>query len=298
MTDHRPSLEQWRALQAVIDCGSFEAAAERLHRSQSAVSHAVRQLQDRLPVRILRQQGRRTVLTEAGEALLRRSRTLVDEAAALDALAHTLGQGWEPEIALAADVVSPPELVMRALAAFGERAPQTRIDLYEPVLSGTQSAIAEREVDLALAVHVPPGFPVEPLLDIDFVAVAAPEHPLHGLAPPLSFADLKTHRQIVVRDTGPQGLDSGWLGAEQRWTVAHMRSSIDALQRGLGFAWVPRPLIAEELAADRLRALPLASGGTRRATLNLVIVAADGGGPAVANLATLLRREAQRIATH
>ena len=290
----QPSLDQWRVLQAVVDHGSFAAAAEHLHRSQSAVSHAVHQLQERLPVAILVQRGRRTVLTDAGEALLRRSRALTDEAGALDALAHNLAAGWAAEITLAADAISPPELVMRALTAFGERSPWTRIDLHETVLSGTRAAIVERRVDLALTTQVPPGFAFEALAEVEFVAVASPDHVLHQLGRTLAFSDLKSHRQLVVRDTGPQALDAGWLGAEQRWTVSHMRTSIDAIRRGLGFAWIPRDLIAEDLAEDRLRPLPLETGGTRRATLNLVEVAADGGGPATRALADSLRAEGAR----
>lgn len=289
-----PSLEQWRTLQAVVDHGSFEAAAEHLRRSQSAVSHAVHQLQQRLPVRILVRKGRRTVLTEAGEALLRRSRALVDEAEALEALAAMLAEGWAAQVALAADAISPPELVMGALTAFGERSPQTRVNLHETALSGTRAAIVERRVDLALAAEVPPGFPFEALVDVEFVAIASPSHPLHRLGRTLTFSDLKPQRQLVVRDTGPQGVDSGWLGAEQRWTVAHMRTSIDAIRRGLGFAWIPRDLVADDLAADRVRPLPLETGVTRRTTLNLVEVATDGGGPAVQALADLLRRQAER----
>ena len=295
MSSSRPSLDQWRALQAVVDHGSFEAAAEHLHRSQSAVSHAVRQLQARLPVAILAQSGRRTVLTEAGEALLRRSRALVDEAGALEAFAETLAEGWAAEIALAADAIAPPEMVLQALAAFGERSPQTRVDLHETVLSGTRAAIVERRVDLALSAEVPPGFPFEALVEVEFVAVASPAHALHRLERTLGFSDLKAHRQLVVRDTGPQGVDAGWLGAEQRWTVGHMRTSVEAIRRGLGFAWIPRDFIADDLAADRVRALPLESGGTRRVSLDLVLVDGDEAGPAARALADLLRQEARAL---
>ena len=294
MSQPRVPLDHWRVLQAVVDHGGFDAAAEHLGRSQSAVSYAVQRLQEQLPVAVLAREGRRTVLTEAGEALLRRSRALVGEAAALEELAATLAEGWEAEIAIAVDVICPPEVILPALAELGERSPQTRVDMLEPVLSGTRDAIVQRRVGLAIGAQVPPGFLAEPLLDVEFVAVAHPAHPLHRLGRPVTASDLRTHRQIVVRDTGPQRLDAGWLGAEQRWTVAHMRTSADALRRGLGFAWIPRDLIAEDLAADRLRPLPLETGGTRRATLSLVFVAGDAAGPGTRELARLILEQARR----
>jgi DNA-binding transcriptional LysR family regulator len=105
-------------------------------------------------------------------------------------------------------------------------------------------------------------------------------------------SDLRTHRQIVVRDTGRQGRDSGWLGAEQRWTVSHVRTSAATLEQGMGFAWLPREVIAEQLADGRLVPLPLESGGTRRVPLNLVLVDRDGAGPAARALADALREQA------
>ena len=63
------SLDQWRALQAVVDYGGYAQAAAQMHRSQSSVSHAVSKLQAQLGVPLLRIEGRRAVLTTAGEVV-------------------------------------------------------------------------------------------------------------------------------------------------------------------------------------------------------------------------------------
>ena len=70
----RVTLDQWRTLQAVVDHGGFAQAAEVLHRSQSSVSYTVARMQEQLGVPLLRIDGRKAVLTEAGDVLLRRSR--------------------------------------------------------------------------------------------------------------------------------------------------------------------------------------------------------------------------------
>ena len=62
----RVTLDQWRTLQAVVDHGGFAQAAEALHRSQSSVSYTVARMQDQLGVPLLRIDGRKAVLTEAG----------------------------------------------------------------------------------------------------------------------------------------------------------------------------------------------------------------------------------------
>lgn len=299
MTERTPrtTLDQWCVLQAIVDHGGFEPAAEALARSQSSVSYAVRQLEGRLPVALFERDGRRAELTEAGAALLRRARALVEEARSLERYAQTLARGWEAEVTLAADIISPPDFLMPALAAFSESAPQTRVRVLETVLTGTTDAIIDRAADVALiGGTAPPGFLGEPLLDIEFVAVAHPGHPLNRLDRPVTDSDLRTHRQIVIRDTGRQGRDSGWLGAEQRWTVSHVQTSVAALEQGMGFAWLPRDIIADALAAGRLQPLPLETGGTRRSPLNLVMVDRDGAGPAARALAAALRAGAARYA--
>ena len=61
MTQLRSSVDQWQVLAAVVDEGGFAQAVARLHRSQSAISYALAQLQESLGVRLLEMQGRRAV---------------------------------------------------------------------------------------------------------------------------------------------------------------------------------------------------------------------------------------------
>jgi len=285
----RTTVEQWAVLSAVVDEGGFSRAGEALGRSQSAVSYAVQQLEAQLPVPVLDHSGRRAALTEAGTTLLRRARTLIEEMQTLESLAANLAAGWETEIAIAVDIIFPPALLYEALGRFGPACRTTRLEVVESVLSGTTEALLRREVDLAIVGQMPPGFLGTPLMPIEFIAVAAPGHALHALGRPLGPSDLKGHRQIVVRDSGSKRrLDAGWLGAEERWTVSHLKTSIEMLKSGLGFAWVPREHIRAELAAGTLVPLPLAEGGTRRAELSLVYSDPDSAGPAARELARVL----------
>ena len=110
----RVTLDQWRTLQAVVDHGGFAQAAEVLHRSQSSVSYTVARMQDQLGVPLLRIDGRKAVLTEAGGVLLRRSRQLVKQASQLEDLAHHMEQGWEAEVRLVVDAAYPNARLVRA----------------------------------------------------------------------------------------------------------------------------------------------------------------------------------------
>src|SRR5688572_28815874 len=98
----RISLDQWRALVAVVESGGYAAAATQLHKTQSSVSYLVQKIEQLLDVRLFTLEGRRAKLTPHGEVLYRRARALVDEAEAIERAAQTLAAGWEPELRIAA----------------------------------------------------------------------------------------------------------------------------------------------------------------------------------------------------
>jgi len=290
------SLEQWRALIAVVEGGGYAQAAERLHKTQSTVTYAVQKLQSLLGVEVFRIDGRKARLTPTGEVLYRRARALVDEAEALERASAHLAAGWEPEIKLAVEIVFPTWLLLKCFEQFAAERPETRIQLYETVLGGTDEALMEHRVDLAIAGHVPAGFVGDVLMRVHFVAAAHPDHPLHRLGRPLTLQDLRKHRQLVIRDSGvARKRESGaWLGAEQRWTVSHKATSIYAARMGLGFAWFARDTIRDELDRGLLKPLPLREGGERSIELYLVYADPDYAGPGARRMAQIVREGVAR----
>lgn len=290
MKTPRVTLDQWRTLQAVIDHGGFAQAAEALHRSQSSVSYTVARLQEQLGVPLLRIDGRKAVLTEAGEVLLRRSRQLIHQASQLEELAHNMEQGWEAEVRLVVDAAYPRQQLLRALTDFMPQSRGCRVRLREEVLSGVEEVLLDGTADLAISGLDIIGHLGAELGAVEFVAVAQRDHPLHALQRKLSTRDLEAHLQIVVRDTGQRHpRDSGWLGAEQRWTVGSLAASVDFVSSGLGFAWLPRHLIRRELEDDVLRPLPLIQGAVRRPQFYLYTNKDRALGPATQILMELIK---------
>lgn len=290
-TDEQQTLDQWRLLVAVVDQGGFAQAAEYLSKSQSAVSYGVQRLQKALGVSLLTIQGRKAVLTNEGEVLLRRARHVLEEVSRLQRMAAGLQEGCPSVIRLAVDVVFPSSWLFAALAIFSKRYPDTRIELLETVLSGGSEALLNKEAELVITSRIPPGFLGEKCHTFQFVAVAHPDHALHQQKK-LTLRDLSQHRQIVVRDSGiKQKVDSGWLGAEQRWTVSHMRTSIEALTQGLGFAWLPREKITKELELGLLKALPMEVDSARDVPLYVAFSDRDEASEAVKYLAQLLKEQ-------
>jgi DNA-binding transcriptional LysR family regulator len=270
-----------------VEAGGYAQAAGALHKSQSTITYAVQQIQKLLDVKVFEIQGRKAVLTEAGQVLYRRARTLLEDATLLERGAAEMARDWQPEIRLAVEIIFPTWLLLECLAQFARERPETRIEVYETVLSGTQEMLADGRADIAIGSEQT-GIAGAPLVRMRFVAVAHPGHPLHHVGRPLTARDLKRHRHIFIRDTSTQRTpDVG--GAELRWTVSNKATSIRAVTMGLGFAWLPEDTIHEELAAGTLKPLPLREGVERHAQLLLAFADPEFPGRDAARLAEIIR---------
>ncbi|WNO62100.1 LysR family transcriptional regulator [Rheinheimera sp. MMS21-TC3] len=277
----RVTLEQWRMFRAVVQYGGFNQAAQGIHKSQSSIHNAVGKIESGLNVKLFEIEGRKTVLTEAGELMLRRANFLLDEAAKLEIVGQTLGQGTEVSLRIAIDEMFPHTLLYQVLESVSSQYPMLQIELVESVLSGACELVDNAEVDIGISpVMLKDGFS-EQLCQINFIAVANPGHALHSLNRELTVEDLKSHRQVVVRDSALLNKsNAGWLGANQRWTVSHLRTSIDMICKGLGFAWLPLSAIQPKLDNGELKPLPLRHNSQRSMQLHLIFKDGDNLGPA------------------
>lgn len=284
------TLEQWRMFQSVVEHGGFSQAAQAVHKSQSSINHAVHKLQESLGVALLEVRGRKAELTDAGRILLARAGGLLNEAEALESVADSLATGEEAVLTLAVDVIFDYECLFNAIEAFAGRFPHTRLELRETVLSGAEELLLQQQADFILSARVPQGFVGEPVERVRFLPVAHPDHPLHQLGRPVARKDLKACRQIVLRDSASRNRqDSGWLGSDQRITVTNVQTSVELIERGLGFAWLPETRIRDSLSADRLLPLPTEEAWERNVTVYLVYADSDKTGPAATFLIQALR---------
>ncbi len=285
------SLEQWRCLVAVVDAGGYVQAGEALHKSQSSVTYAVQKLEHALNVKVFVIQGRKAVLTPVGQMLYQRAQQLLEDSLNMERAAGRASAGWESEIGIAVEVLYPTWLLLECLNAFGEVSPQTRVNLYETVLDGGAELLRRGKADLAILPRIPTGYTGEALhRRVKTIPVAHPDHHLHQLNRELTLRDLRRHRHIVVRDTAVQRNDkTQTVEVSQRWTVTNMATSIGAVSRGFGFAWLAADKIVHELEAGILKPLPLRGGSERFVDIYLIFADSDATGPGVERLAQIIR---------
>ncbi|RYE73351.1 MAG: LysR family transcriptional regulator [Oxalobacteraceae bacterium] len=294
----RISLKQWRMFHAVVDCNGFAEAAEKLHVSQSSISHALAKLQEQLSLPLLILKGRKAHVTDEGKILLERSRGLVRAALELEELAENLRQGWGPELRLAIDHNFPSELLMHALCELSSSARKLRLSVHEANAEQASHALHEDKVDFAVSTEPVSGFVSKELIAIEQVAVAHPDNPLFALRRELTFDDLKKQPRVTVTGCNDYILtdaDQHPPQSSRQWNVSTLDRAVAALAQGLGYAWLPKQPLQRWFDGNVLRILPIKSGSSHTTCLHLVFGRSVMGLSSAMKFADALRSISARI---
>ncbi|MER7669295.1 LysR family transcriptional regulator [Kitasatospora sp. NPDC096128] len=283
-------MHQLRYFAAVVDEGSFTAAAARLHVSQSGVSTQVAKLERELGQQLLDRAGRRIHLTPAGEAILPLAKNAL---ASLDAIRHTAAEFADAvrgrvRLGMIMGCAIPPFL--DTVADLGRTHPGIELSLHEGHSDLLQSQVLAGALDLALigyAGEVAPGLEAGVVVDDPIAAVVPAGHPLDRTG--LKLADLRGEK-ILCLSPGT-GLRAAYdrscaqLGLDPRVDIeaSSPAAVLRLAERGAGVA-VLSPSAVE---GDGLRAVPLTDAGTN-ARLGLV-ARRDQHSPAVRLLLDKLR---------
>jgi DNA-binding transcriptional LysR family regulator len=261
----RISLKQWRLFHAVIDNDGFVGAANKLHISQSSISHALAKLQDQLGVPLLTLKGRKAQITEQGKALLARSRDLLRQASQLEKLGEFLRLGDEPEVRLVVEPDYPADLLIRTFSDLSSQSARLRLNVKETGFAEIRQLMHQDEADLAISTGTLSGFASNELIELEHIAIAPTDSPLFKKNRAITNEDLHACLQIVFcvgnHDAEPLGMGRTARGLPA-WRVSSLDSAADALRFGLGYAWLPRYRVQAWLNDGWVRILPLDCGAS------------------------------------
>ena len=109
-------------VQAVVEQGSFAAAARQLGLVPSAVTYRIRQLEDALDVLLFDRSSRQARLTAAGSELLSAAQQLLQDIDAIANRVKRVATGWEAEFTIAVDAALSGSTVMELADAVGDGA--------------------------------------------------------------------------------------------------------------------------------------------------------------------------------
>lgn len=262
------TLDQMRMFVAVAEEGSFRAAAKRLVRAQSAVSHAIAGIEAQLGVALFDRSGHRPTLTREGQALLGDVRGVLLKVDILRARARGIGEGVELGLAIVVDTLFPPVVAGAALGDMHARYPAVGVRMEVAPLGGPLAAIAEGRCALGITVGETlrdPRIALEFLTTLPMVAVAAADHPLAEMARrgrPIGAAELADQLQIVLEDPTPLSgaRDIGVL-SPGTWRVSSQEGKHALIRAGVGWGRLPLWAVEQDLAEGRLVRVPAAALG-------------------------------------
>jgi len=243
---------------AIARHGSFAKAARELGKVPSAVTYAVRKLEDALDVLLFDRSGHRARLTPAGETLLQDGRQVLQSLDTLAGRVKRVATGWELELRVAASAVLPWAPLYDLVEGFRELASVTTLRLSTEVLSGNWDALAAGRADLVIgadAAGAPSGaYRSQPLGEVQFGFCVAPHHPLAALGRPLTAADIAAYCAVAVADTSRNlaARTRGLLTEQPLIVMPTMQAKIDAQVRGLGCGYLPLTLAAPYITRGQL----------------------------------------------
>lgn len=260
--------DQIRTFVAVADAGSFRAAAARLNRVQSAISHAIGNLEAELGVVLFDRSGHRPVLTPEGQALLADARAVLLKLDLMRARARGLRENVELSLSIAVDTLYPLPVIGAALHALRSAYPTTAVRLRVVPMAAPVADLREGRCTIGITVGQDfrdPRIELEALSTLAFVAVCSAGHPLAVLArkgQPVGNLELADHLQIVLEDPSAEseGRDFGVL-SPQTWRVSGQDVKHALILAGLGWGRLPLWQIERDLAEERLLRLNAAALG-------------------------------------
>lgn len=254
----RLTLDALETLDAIAEQGSFAKAAEVLHRVPSAVTYTVQKLESDLGVQLFDRSGKRAKLTDAGQALVERGRSLLREAESLENCVKRVAHGWELQLTLAIDEIVPLELIFPLIADFDRQRTGTRIRLTRETFGGAWDALIDRRADLSIgaAGDMPQGYGLGSTrwCSVPFDFAVAPGHPLAALPQPLRFDQILSHRAVVAADSSRKlaPRSTGILDGQETLIVPNLSAKLAAQLAGLGVGFLPRYMVQAHLDSGAL----------------------------------------------
>jgi DNA-binding transcriptional LysR family regulator len=251
------TFEQLVVLHAIVTEGTFRGAAERLNKSQSAVSHMLKKLEAAIDINLLSREAYRPTLTPEGEVFYLQATRVMQQMKELNIVAKNLNAKQEPEVLLAVTATFPLKPVLEIIGSIRDKYPATHIRLSRESMGGPIERLLRNDADIIIATM--DGVPVEQVEAFSFaqvtiVPVAHPDFEPARNSHMKTISEMQSYTQVVVADSGNGEFSQSrdLLPGGLRWTVSDFAAKKEILLAKLGWGGIPTHMIDDELAQGKL----------------------------------------------
>jgi DNA-binding transcriptional LysR family regulator len=254
-------LQDLNAFIAVASDRSFSKAAKKLHRTQPAISQAIRRLEDELGDKLFDRTSRNGALTEAGALLQQHATRLLRLAGEAEAAVRELQQVRHGRVVIGANEAAVHSL-LPVVERFTREHPHARVEVRRVASRQIATELLERSLDFGVLTFQPPDKGLQSIsLGSDELVMLA--NPTHRLALKKRVTIEEVGREIVIAHNDPSPARDRVLRVyERRHAPINIQialPSLDGIKRavemGLGVAVLPRRCALGEIARGHLVAV-------------------------------------------
>ena len=260
-----------RLVETVAREGGLTRAANRLHVTQSALSHQLRDIEDKLGAPLFLRLNKKMLLTQAGERILSSARTVLDELKRVEEDISQIALHREGILRISTECYTCYHWLPPVLKPFGLEFPRVEVRIIAEATRRPIESLLDGKLDLAITSTFTRNQKLmfKPLFKDEMVVIVSPDHPLasrayvsakdfaseHLLVYALPKEDLTIYQKILI----PAGVTP-----RHQSRVELTEAIIEMVKAGLGIGVMARWAVSPQIAAGTVCALPLGARGFHR----------------------------------
>lgn len=244
--------EQLIVLHAIVTEGTFRGAADKLNKSQSAISHMLKKLETEIDIVLLSREEYRPTLTQAGEVFYRQATRVMQQMQQLGSTAKNLRAKHEAQVFLAVTATYPLKSLLEIVGTITTEYPATHIRLSGESMGGPIERLLRNDADIIIATM--DGVPVDqveaiPFSEVTILPVAHPDYEPARSTHMKTISEMQSYTQIVVADSssGVFVQSRDLLPGGLRWTVSDFAAKKEILLAKMGWGGIPSHMVKKEL---------------------------------------------------
>jgi LysR family transcriptional regulator for metE and metH len=271
MAEMKLEIRHLKLIKAIAREGSVTRAGSRLHLTQSALSHQLRDAEEKLGVQLFTRLNKRMILTPAGERLLASADAVLDEIKRAEEDIRQIALSREGILRLSTECYTCYHWLPSMLKSFQQKFPRIEVQIMVEATRRPLEALLDGKLDLAIV-----SSPVrnsklvcKPLFQDELVTIMRPDHPLAS-RPYMRAQDFADEHLIVYHVPKEENtifrkvLMPAGVTPKRVSQVQLTEAVIEMVKAGLGISVMARWAVAPQIAAGTLKAVPLLSRGFHR----------------------------------
>lgn len=267
-----PKLEvrHLKLLVTVAEEGSVTEAGKHLHLTQSALSHQLRDAEEKLGTALFLRLGRKMVLTPAGERLIACARRVLSELSDTEVQIEGLNGGARGEVRLSTECYTCYHWLPPVLQKFHGKFSKVEVNIVASATSNPAAALLEGKLDVAI-ISCPPrnkSLRITPMFEDELVLVMSPKHRLAS-ASVVRPRDLETETILIYPPREESTLINKLLKpagveAQRVIEVPLTEAIVELAGAGTGVGFLARWAVAPAVEAGKVAIRPLNGRGFKR----------------------------------